>query len=168
MENIKGLDEDFEDVLTLISRDEHRFSIPFRLIVVSDYLKHVFDADSSVQEIHLTHIESSTLKKIIDWIRYHEHIPPKNIPKPLPGLELKRIVGNWDAEFMDCDVDSVYELLLASNFLGIIPLLELCCAKIASLIVGKTSDKIKEAFGLPEDFSYEDEAKIRKEFSNYL
>ena len=168
MENIKGLDEDFEDVITLISKDQKRFSIPSRLTTVSDYLKNIIDADSSVQEIELDHIDSSTLEKILEWIQYHEHKPVKVIPKPLSGSDLRKIVGNWDAEFVDCNLDTVYALLLASNFLGIISLLELCCAKIASLIVGKTPDKIRETFGLPEDFGYEDETKIRKEFSNYL
>jgi len=167
MENIKGLDDESE-VITLISNDHVRFSIHSHLIAVSQYLEHIIDADSSVQEIYLEHIGSSTLEKILEWIQYHEHKPMKNIPKPLPETPLRKIVGNWDADFIDCHLDMVYEILLASNFLGILPLLELCCAKIASLIVGKKTDEIREAFALPEDFGYEDEAKIKKEFSNYL
>lgn len=165
---IKGLDEDFEDVLTLISRDGKCLSITRNLAKVSEYLKHVIDVDSSVQEIQLNQIDSIIIEKILEWIQYHEKIPPKSIPRPLPTSHLENIVGEWDADFINCDLDTVYELLLASNFLGIISLLDLCCAKIAGSILGKTPEKIRETFGLPENFEYEDEAEIRKEFANYL
>ena len=165
---IKGLDEDFEDVLTLISRDGKCLSITRNLAKVSEYLKHVIDVDSSVQEIQLNQIDSIIIEKILEWIQYHEKIPPKSIPRPLPTPYLENIVGEWDADFIDCNLDTVYELLLASNFLGIISLLDLCCAKIAGSILGKTPEKIRETFGLPENFEYDDEAEIRKEFANYL
>jgi S-phase kinase-associated protein 1 len=165
---IKGLDEDFEEVLTLVSRDGKRISITHTLAKVCDYLKNVIDTDSSVVEIELNQIDSVVIEKILEWLKYHEKTPPKDIPRPLPTSHLENIVGKWDAKFIDCNLDVVYELLLASNFLGIIPLLDLCCAKIAGTILGKTPEKIRETFGLPENFEYEDEAEIRKEFANYL
>ena len=43
------------------------------------------------------------------------------------------------------------------------PLLDLCCAKIASMIKGKSPEEIRETFGIENDFTPEEEARLREE-----
>jgi len=43
------------------------------------------------------------------------------------------------------------------------PLLDLCCAKIASLIKGKSPEEIRNNLNIVNDFSPEEEAKVREE-----
>lgn len=59
--------------------------------------------------------------------------------------------------------DEVMELILASNYLDIKHLLDLTCAFIATLIKGRTPEEIRENFHIVNDFSPEDEQKIREE-----
>lgn len=40
------------------------------------------------------------------------------------------------------------------------PLLELTCAKIASLVKGKTTDQIRDEFNIVNDFTPEEEALV--------
>jgi hypothetical protein len=60
----------------------------------------------------------------------------------------------WDALFID-DVDakcrqSLYDLTLTANCLGVDSLLHLCCAKVACLIKGQPLEKIKEILASTE------------------
>ena len=44
----------------------------------------------------------------------------------------------WYAEFVNLDQEILFELILAANYLDIKPLLELACAKVASLIKNRS------------------------------
>jgi len=46
---------------------------------------------------------------------------------------------------------------LAANYLDIKGLLDLSCAKIASLMKGKTAEEIRKVFNIPNDFTPEEE-----------
>ena len=52
------------------------------------------------------------------------------------------VVPPWDADFIDVECERISELILAANYLDISGLLDLACAKIASLIKGKTPEEI--------------------------
>ena len=49
---------------------------------------------------------------------------------------------------------------MAANFMDIKSLLELSCAKVASLIKGKTVPEIRSFFNIENDFTPEEEAQI--------
>lgn len=73
------------------------------------------------------------------------------------------MVPEWDADFVDLEQETLFELILAANFMDIKPLLDLTCAKVASMIKGKTPEQIRKAFNIVNDFSPEEEAKVREE-----
>lgn len=165
----KGIDvETNEEPLILVSMDGERFNLKRSTATLSEYIKGVIDLDSTASEIELQHIKSETARKIIEWLEYHENMPPKVLPRPLKTANLRDAAGDWDANFVDCELEQVFEVLLAANFLMIVPLLELCCAKVASLMLGKTPKQIRKAFNIREDFTPEEEQKIRKEFAEFL
>lgn len=55
----------------------------------------------------------------------------KEIEKPLKSDNMVENVGPWDAEFIDMDDASIFQLVSAANYLMIQPLLDLaypaCC-----------------------------------------
>ena len=52
---------------------------------------------------------------------------------------------------------------MAANYLDIKSLLELSCAKVASLIKNKTVAEIRTFFNIENDFTPEEEAQIQEE-----
>jgi len=52
----------------------------------------------------------------------------------------------------------LFEIVMAANYLDIKPLLELSCAKVASLIKGKSVQEIRQFFNIENDFTPEEEA----------
>ena len=74
-----------------------------------------------------------------------------------------QVVPEWDAAFVDLEQEALFELILAANFMDIKPLLDLTCAKVASMIKGKTPEQIRQVFNIVNDFSPEEEAQVREE-----
>ena len=57
----------------------------------------------------------------------------------------------------------LFELILAANYMDIKMLLDLSCAKVASMIKGKSPEEIRKTFNIKNDFTPEEEAAIREE-----
>jgi S-phase kinase-associated protein 1 len=55
------------------------------------------------------------------------------------------------------------QVIQAANYLNIPDLLDLTCAKFASDIKGKLPEQIREMFGIENDLTPEEEAKIEEE-----
>jgi S-phase kinase-associated protein 1 len=53
-------------------------------------------------------------------------------------------VPEWDAKFVDIEQETLFELILAANYMDVKSLLDLTCAKVASMIKGKTPEQIRK------------------------
>ena len=73
------------------------------------------------------------------------------------------MVSEWYANFVQLDQEVLFELILAANFMDIKSLLELSCAKVASMIKGMTIVETRKFFNIENDFSPEEEAQIMDE-----
>ena len=69
----------------------------------------------------------------------------------------------WDANFVSIEEQMLFELILAANYMDIQPLLDLACAKVASILKGKTPEEIRQTFNIVNDFTPEEEAQVREE-----
>ena len=85
------------------------------------------------------------------------------IERPLKSSNMRDIVSEWDANFIAIPTEELMDLIVAANFLLIQPLLDVACAKVASMIKGRTPEEIRSAFNIESDFTPEEEAKIREE-----
>ncbi len=65
--------------------------------------------------IELTHIESATVRKIIDYMFYHSKVPARTVEKPLPSTNLKDLLEDFDAKFVETDQDTMFKVLLVSH-----------------------------------------------------
>ena len=68
-------------------------------------------------------------------------------------------MGEFDSKFIDIDdLEVIFDIIMAANYLDIKSLLDLSCAKIATLIRGKTPEEIRKTFNIVNDFTPEEEA----------
>ncbi|KAK1939457.1 putative cytosolic glycoprotein FP21 [Babesia divergens] len=153
-------------LVQLVSGDGDVFTVDSKVLALSKLLSNMLkyvDEDSDLEPIVLNSISTRVLAKILDYCRYHEDKPAPPIPKPLKSSNLEDVVCSWDREFINVDTELLLEIMMAENFLDIKPLLELTCAKIASLVKGKTTDQIRDEFNIINDFTPEEEALIKEE-----
>ena len=72
---------------------------------------------------------------------------------------MKNGASEWDVNFIEFkNLDDLVDLIVAANFLDIQGLLALGCAKVATIIKGKSVEEIREVFGIVNDFTPEEEA----------
>ncbi|KAK6010654.1 Skp1 family, dimerization domain protein, partial [Ostertagia ostertagi] len=96
------------------------------------------------------------------WIGAHYH---KDDPPFVEDENKTRTmeICAWDRQFFNVDQGTIFELILAANYLDIRGLLDVACRVVASMINGKTPEEIRRTFNIRNDFTPEEEARIRKE-----
>ncbi|KAJ6888748.1 SKP1-like protein 11 [Populus alba x Populus x berolinensis] len=143
-------------VLKLKTSDNEVVEVEEKAALQSEIIKGmVADGHSTDDAIPLFNVEKKTLTKIVEWLKKHASDASKD--------ELHK----WDADFLDVDTDSLYDLLRASNYLGIEVLLGQLIQKVADMIARNQHQpiKIRELFNIKNDFTPEEKEEILKENS---
>merc|ERR1711964_631724 len=78
---------------------------------------------------------------------------PAEIAKPIKFTKMEKLVEDpWDAEYINKQTKKVqFQIILGANYMDIKSLLHLGCAKIATLIKGKSPEEIKKILGDDEE-----------------
>ena len=151
--------------LTLQSEEGITFEVSQEVASMSRFCKDMVEhEDAGDQEnllIPLPEVKADVLEKIINYMEYHYKEPSAKIERPLkPNTSLQDIICDWDQEFLDClDTSSLFNVMKGANYMDIQDLLDLTCAKVASLLEGKTPEKMREFLGLEEDMTPEEKEK---------
>lgn len=95
--------------------------------------------------VHVTKIGSDTFSLVSSYLNHHNGVVPWEIAKPIRSTVMSRIVEDqWDADFADdMTKRQAFQVINAANYLGCRSLSQLLCAKVATLIKGKSPEEIK-------------------------
>merc|ERR1711964_55809 len=153
-----------EALLKLKSSQGEIFEIEPEVACMSTLIKNMGDDSGTDEEIPLPNVKTAILSKVIDYCKFHKDEPAEEIQKPLKSSNLAECgCREWDVEYVDIEQEILFELILAANYLDIKPLLDLTCAKVASMIKGKTPEEIRKQFNIQNDFTPEEEEAVRAE-----
>jgi len=112
--------------------------------------------------VPLPNVNAAILKKVITWATYHKDDPP--LPEDDENKEKRTDdISSWDADFLKVDQGTLFELILAANYLDIKGLLDVTCKTVANMIKGKTPEEIRKTFNIKNDFTPSEEEQVRKE-----
>ena len=173
--NTINTSEEYTGKVFLVSSEGDKFEVETRTAATSELVKTTMlidndddeeeeDNDDNEQEIPLPNVKSAVLAKVIEFCNYHMiNGPMKEIEKPLKSANMAEVVGEWDANFLGIDQEMLFQLILAANYMDIKSLLDLTCAKVASMLKGKTPEEIQKTFNIVNDFTPEEEAQVREE-----
>jgi S-phase kinase-associated protein 1 len=154
-------------MVTLVSQEGNKLEVKASVIKKSELcvtmLDDADDDEDTAQEIPLPNVKDETLKKVIEFLEYHSENEFKEIEKPLKSADMKEVVSEWDAEFVSVENEKLFELILAANYMDVKDLLDLTCAKVASMCKGKTPEEIRVTFNIVNDFTPEEEKQVREE-----
>uniref|UniRef100_A0A915DRS0 Skp1-related protein n=1 Tax=Ditylenchus dipsaci TaxID=166011 RepID=A0A915DRS0_9BILA len=136
--------------IQLKSNDDEIFEVERDVIRLSTTLNTMFqdlgmdapDADVLTDPIPLANVNATILKKVIQWCQYHKDDPPITED---PESKDRRTddIPSWDVEFLKVDQGTLFELILAANYLDVRGLLDVACKTVANMIKGKTPEEIR-------------------------
>lgn len=149
--------------ITLVSSDGEKFQISEKAARRSVLVKGIIDDYPDDPEVPLHNVKSNILSKIITYLEQYVDTEPKEIERPLPSANYNECVDAWDFQFIDLELEIIFELILAANYMDIKPLMELASSKIGSILKGKSPEEIRKIFHIQNDFTPEEENQIREE-----
>jgi len=144
-----GLDEEIEKSLTLISMEEtsaQKFVINQKAAEMCKLVRSIVEGDHTTTEIPIKKVKGEILQLIVEYLKHHNGKVPAEIAKPIRSVKMEKIVEDkWDADFINnMSKKVIFQVILGANYMDVPSLLHLGCAKIATLIKGKSPDEIKQ------------------------
>ncbi|KAG5060952.1 hypothetical protein AAZX31_01G151300 [Glycine max] len=143
--------------ITLKSSDGEAFEVDEAVALESQTIKHMIEDDCADSGIPLPNVTSKILAKVIEYCK--KHVEAAN-PEDKPSEDDLKA---WDADFVKVDQATLFDLILAANYLNIKSLLDLTCQTVADMIKGKTPEEIRKTFNIKNDFTPEEEEEVRRE-----
>lgn len=144
----------------LQSSDNEVFEVDVEVAKQSEVIRPMVENcdydDFDDEPIPLLNVNAAILKKVIEWATHHKDDPP---PKEDEENREKRTddIEPFDREFLKVDQGTLFELILAANYLDMKLLLDVLCKTVANMIKGKTPEEIRKTFNIKHDFTPEEE-----------
>merc|ERR1711887_74911 len=135
-----AMDEDTATKITLKSSDEETFEVDQDVANMSETIKNMIEDTGADVAIPLPNVSGKDLSKVIEYCTYKVNAAKKN-------------------EDVKVDQGTLFQLILAANYLNIKELLDLTCHSVASMIRGKSPEEIRKAFNIKNDFTPEEEVR---------
>eukprot|EP00887_Chlorella_sp_A99_P002322 scaffold10.g2322.t1 len=145
----------------LMSSDSQIFEVDSEVAKQSETVKSMMEEVGEEQTVPLPNVNSKILAKVIEYCDYHVKAEAKD--EGGKAAKSEEEVKTWDTEFCKVDQGTLFELILAANYLNIKSLLDLTCLTVANMIKGKTPEEIRKTFNIENDFTPEEEEEVRRE-----
>ena len=151
-------------IIKLITKEGKEIEITKDSAVLSELLKQKINDFPDEEKFPINEVDEKTAEKVKEYLSHFNGTAPPEIEKPLKSNNIKNVTDEWSANFMNrMSFDDIINLSEAANYMGINCLLDLCSAKIASLIKDKSEEEIKKEFKIKQSFTEEEKNKIREE-----
>ncbi|KAI3959294.1 hypothetical protein MKW98_018884 [Papaver atlanticum] len=141
---------DTKKMFTLKSSDGEDFVVEEAVDLQSNTIQHMIEDGCADNGVPLPNVTGKIMSFVVEYCKKHVETPE----------------GDWDAEFVGkFDVQTtLFDVILAENYLDIKSLLDLTCQTVADMIKAcKTPEEIRQKFNIKNDFTPEEEEEVRKE-----
>jgi S-phase kinase-associated protein 1 len=145
--------------ITLKSFDGEIFEIDEMVALESQTIKHMIEDNCADTEIPVPNVTGKILAKIFEYCKKHVEVASSKEEKSRNEDDLKA----WDKDFINVDQATLFELILAANYLNIKNLLDLTCQTVADMIKGNSPEEIRNLLNIENDFTQEEEEEVRRE-----
>ena len=153
-----------ESNIKLVTKEGKELEITKKAAELSEVLKAAINDYPNEASFPLKEIDEKNGEKIVEFLTHCNGVAPAEIEKPLTSNEMKNLTDEWSANFVDkMTIEELVNLTVAANYMGINSLLDLCCAKVASLCKDKSEEEIFKTFNINETFTEEEKNKIKEE-----
>ncbi|XP_059643776.1 SKP1-like protein 1A [Cornus florida] len=143
--------------IVLRSSDGETFEVEEAVALESQTVKHIIEDDCADSIIPLPNVTGNILSKIIEYSKKHvETLKSEDNTS-------NDVIKSFDANFVEVDQVTLFDLILAATYLDNKSLLDLTCQKVADMIKGKTPEEIRNTFNIKNYFTHEEEEEVGRE-----
>ena len=161
---MESLKENETSEIKIIVKEGKEIPISKKAAELSELLKSAMSDYPKETTFTLNELDEKNGELIKEYLTHYNGESPKEIEKPITSNEMKNLTDEWSSTFIDkLSLEDVTNLTVAANYMGINSLLDLCCAKVATLCKDKNEDEIFKMFNITETFSVEEKNKIKNE-----
>ena len=141
---------ELDSTIKLKSSDGKEIEISKKAASRSGLLKGIIEDFPDNTEFPVNQVNGTILEKVKEYLVHYKDEEPPKMEVPLKSTDFKQCVSEWDYNYLGEDIDLIFNLINASNYMDIKPLLEISSAKLGSKIKGTTSESVKKDFEIPE------------------
>ena len=153
-----------EDSIKLVTKEGKEIEITKKDAELSELLKSAINDNPKESSFPLNELDEKSGEKIKEYLNHFNGVAPPEIEKPITSNEMKNLTDEWSTNYIDkISMEELVNLTVAANYMGINSLLDLCCAKVASLCKDKSEEEIFKTFNINETFTDEEKNKIKEE-----
>ncbi|XP_073034182.1 SKP1-like protein 1A isoform X1 [Primulina eburnea] len=153
--------------IMLKSSDGDTFEVEELVAMESLTIRNIIEDDCADAVIPLPNVTSKILTKVIEYCK--RHVQAESEADAADGVTMAAdklpgdVLEKFDTEFVDVDQDTLFDLILAANYLNIRNLLDLTCQTVADTIKGKSVEEVRKLFNIINDYTPAEEEEVRKE-----
>ncbi|XP_021901134.1 SKP1-like protein 1A [Carica papaya] len=130
--------------------------IAMEFATVKSFFEENSDASAESVEMPLPNVSADALSNIITYCKRSLDLRAK--------AASDNEVNALNAEFVKKhNIETLRDILVAANYLDIKPLLDLLCSEIADRIKNKSVEFVRTFFGIENDYTEEEEARLRQQ-----
>ncbi|KAJ2657325.1 hypothetical protein IWW48_004569 [Coemansia sp. RSA 1200] len=165
-------------MIKLVSAEGAILEVEHEVIEQSGTIRNILgDVGVTDEPIPLPTISGSVLTLVINYCRHHKDDLSRRQPRETVGgtagseddndsteASIQRAISqmdDFDHDFVRVDQGTLFDLILAANFLDIPPLVDLVGYTVANMIKGKSVDEIRRTFDVKNDFTPDEEESVR-------
>jgi len=147
--NENGTEPTHITVYAQIDPKKKCFTLTTKSVSLCGLLRAILTELTPTEDIPIKHVTQRQLALVVQYLTHHQGVMPEEISKPILHSDMRKILEDqFDAEFIESlSKLEVLGLVQAANYMDIQPLLSLGCAKVATLIKGKTAAEVRDILG---------------------
>ena len=145
----------------LKSTEGHVFVVSEHAACRSVTVKNMVEDTEVVDPIPIQ-VEASILRMVIEYLSYHACKEKECLVSQYEYPNEDTYA--WDKRFVKVSDETLFELVIAANYLDIRSLLDTTCMAVADEMRGKTAQEIRTRFGIKNDFTPEEEAELMQDW----
>ncbi|EOA25495.1 hypothetical protein CARUB_v10018839mg [Capsella rubella] len=173
--------------IVLVSSDGETFEVEEAVARKLQIVGHMIDDDCAHKPIPLQNVTGKILPMVVEYCKTHVNDVDDAADDKEDSEEDKKKKKKADAAsasgddhihtdkkleeveafdkgfLQDLDLETVFQVILAANYLNVKGLLDLTCQNVADHIKDMSVEQVREIFGIQNDFTEEEEKTIRAE-----
>ncbi|KAF3334941.1 SKP1-like protein 1B [Carex littledalei] len=161
------------NMVTLKTSDGMEFEVSLTVAKQSKAISRTIEDTSTEHPIPLPNVTERILKKVIKYCEKHVEAADesKTVTVTEEGSSTSQAspriseeeLRNWDTQFVNVDMQMLFDLIMAADYLEIKGLLDATCQKVADMMAGKSPEEIRQTFNIKNDYTPKEEEEVQHE-----